>query len=321
MRLVSCLVGLCVLALVGGTAGAQSYPNRPIRMVVPFAPGGLNDVLARIISPKLSESLGQPIIVENRGGAGSNLGTEYVARAAPDGYTLLLSSSALAINPNLYAKLNYDVARDFAPIIQISTTQMVVLVAPSVPVGSVRELLTLAKSSPGKLNYGSSGIGSPSHLATELFIRTFGLQAAHVPYKGAGPALVALSAGEVQMMVDVLPTALPLAKGGKAKILAVVAHKRASSLPEVPTLAEAGVAGYESGSWNGILAPAATPRPIISRLGAELQKIMGSAEMRQRFRDLSVEPEATTPEEFGQFIRAETARWEKLIKPAGIRAE
>lgn len=322
MRVAFCIASVLALVAFNVTpVDAQPFPNRAVRMVVPFAPGGLNDVLARIISPRLSEALKQPVVVENRAGAGSNIGTEYAARAEPDGYTVLLSSSALAINPNLYAKLSYDVARDFAPIIQISTTKMVVLVHPSVPAHSVQELIALVKSRPGKVNYGSSGIGSPSHLATELFIRTFGLEAVHVPYKGAGPALVALSSGEVEMMVDVLPTAIPLSKGGKLRILAVVSHQRAASLPEVPTLAEAGVQGYESGSWNGILVPSATPGPVVTRLSAELQKIMRSPEMQKRFRELSVEPEAKTPEEFARFIREETTKWGNLIRTAGIRAE
>lgn len=321
MKLAARLAGLLLLLGFGALAHAQDYPTKPVRIIVPFAAGGLNDVLARLIAPKLAEGLGQAVVVENRGGAGGNIGTEYVAHAAPDGYTILLSSSALAINPNLYAKLNYDVARDFAPVIQISRTQMVVMAAPSVPVSSLQELLALTKSRPGKLNYGSSGIGSPSHLATELFIRTFGIDAVHVPYKGAGPALVALGTGEVQMMVDVVPTAIPLWKAGKAKLLAVVSDKRAASLPDVPTLAEAGLQGYDAGSWNGILVPAATPAPIIAKLGTELQKIMRSPEMRQKFSELSVEPEATTPAAFGQFIRSETAKWERVIKAAQIRAE
>ncbi len=321
MKLVMSMTAALLASVLPGAAQAESYPTKPIRLIVPFAVGGLNDVLARVLAPKISEALGQSVIVENRGGAGSNIGTEYVARAEPDGYTLLLSSAALAINPGLYAKLSYDVQRDFIPIIQISKTQMVVMTAKNLPINTVEDLFEFSRTHPGKLNFGSSGTGAPSHLASELFVRTFKLDAVHVPYKGAGPALIALSAGEVQMMVDVLPTALPLHNSGRVKIIAVVSDKRIPALPQIPTLAEAGLKGYDAGSWNGILAPAGTPAPIIEKLSSVFRKIMESDEMRQKFSQLSVEPKATTPEQFKQFIQAETVKWGEVIKAASIRAE
>lgn len=300
--------------------GAE-YPNRPIRIVVPFEVGGLNDILARIIAPRLSDELKQTVVVENKGGAGSNIGTDYVARAKPDGYTLMLSSAALAINPTLYKKLSYNVERDFSPIIQVSATQMVVMHSPKFDVKSVSNLIDHVKKHPGELNYASSGTGSPSHLATELFVRTYGLDAVHVPYKGAGPALTGLAAGDTQFIVDVLPTAYSHHQAGTLKILAVVGNKRFPLLPDVPTLAEAGFPDYAAGSWNVIMAPAGTSPEILAKLRAALKRVMESESMRERLIQLAVEPKAVTGAELSEFIKSETTKWGKLITEASISAD
>ena len=321
LKLTICLASPFFLMIGGSAANAQTYPTNRLTIVVPFAPGGTNDLLARIIAPKLAEELGQPVIVENRAGAGSTIGTAYVTHSKPDGYTLLLGSSALSIAPNIYAKLSYDVGRDLAPIILIAKTKMVVMTALSVPVDSVQELIALAKSQPGKLNYGSAGVGSSNHLADALFNETFGVDIVHVPFSGASTTLLALSAGQVQMMVDVLPTALPLYKAGKIKILAVVSDKRVPELPAVPTLAETGLHGFDAAGWNGILVPAATPAPIVARLSAAMQKIMGSPELQQQFRKFAVEPESSTPEAFGQLIRSETTKWKRVIETNRIERQ
>ncbi|MFW7345340.1 MAG: Bug family tripartite tricarboxylate transporter substrate binding protein [Pigmentiphaga sp.] len=316
---------LCATILVsllgGGTACAAGYPDRPIKMVVPFAVGGLNDVLARIIAPRLTAELGQPVVVENKGGAGSVVGTEQAARARPDGYTLLLSSAALAINPSLYKKLPYDVQRDFVPVIQISSTQMVLLRSPKFEPDSAPALVDYLRKHPGKVNYASSGVGSPSHLASELFVRTYKLDTVHVPYKGAGPALAAIAAGEAEFCVDVLPTAMTMHKSGMLKILALAGDKRSPLLPDVPTLAEVGFPEYAASSWNVIMAPAHTPADVLDKLRATLRKIMESDDMRERMRQLAVEPRSVTGEALAAFIASETDKWGNLIQSASITAD
>lgn len=315
---------LCLTALAtvlgAAPAWAAGYPDRPIKLVVPFAPGGLNDVLARIIAPRLSTELGQAVVVENKSGAGSVMGTDQVARAKPDGYTLLLSSASLAINATLYKNLPYDVLRDFAPIIQISRTQMVLLRSPKFQPDSAPALVDYLRKNPGKVNFASAGVGSPMHLGSELFIRTYKLDAVHVPYKGAGPALAALAASEAEFSVDVLPTALPMHKSGMLKILALASDARSPLLPDVPTLAEVGLPEYSAGSWNVILAPANTPADVIEKLRVSLKKIMESDSMRERMQQLAVEPQSVTGGALTSFIAAETSKWGSLIKSASITA-
>jgi len=318
----SSLYAAIFVALLGaGPAGAAGYPERPIKLVVPFAVGGLNDVLARIIAPRLTAELGQAMVVENKGGAGSVVGTEQVARARPDGYTLLLSSAALAINPTLYKKLPYDVQRDFVPIIQISRTQMVLLRSPKFQPDSAPALVDYIRKHPGKVNYASSGVGSPSHLASELFVRTYGLDTVHVPYKGAGPALAAIAAGEAEFCVDVLPTAMTMHKSGMLKILALVGEQRSPLLPDVPTLAEVGFPEYAASSWNVIMAPANTPADVLEKLRTTLKKIMESDSMRERMQQLAVEPRSVTGGELSAFISSETKKWGNLIASASITAD
>ncbi len=299
----------------------EHYPAKPVKIVVGFAAGGLNDVLARMIAQKLTPVMGQSFIVENRPGAAANLAAEYVARANPDGYTLLLSSSALAINPALYSKMTYDAQKDLAPIIQITTTKMLIMVNPAVNVSSLKDLIALAKASPGKLNYASAGPGSPIHLASEMFKRASGTDIVHVPYKGSSQALVAAMSGEVQMLVDVMPTALPLIKSGKLKPLAVASARRAAVLPNVPTAGEAGLAGFVATSWNGVLAPSKTPRPIIVQLNHEIAKVMASQDMKDKVLELGAEGEVSTPEEFAIFLRNETTKWARVVNAAGIKLE
>lgn len=317
-RLIMAAAALACLTHLG-SAGA-AYPDRAIRVVVPFEAGGLNDILARIIGPALSDELKQTVVVENKGGAGTNIGTDYVARAKPDGYTLLLSSASLAINPTLYKKLSYNVERDFEPIIQISTTQMVVLRSPKLEVNSVKELIDEIKKNPGGLNYESSGTGSPSHLAAALFLDTYGLEALHIPYKGSGAGLLSIAAGDTQFGVDVLPTALTNHKAGTLKILAIVGDSRFPAIPDVPTLAEAGYPEFSGGSWNVIMAPAGTPAEALNTLRTALKKVMESDAIRQRLIELAVKPEARTGPELKQFIKDETAKWGKVITEAGISA-
>lgn len=271
---------------VSAAQAQDAYPTKPVKIVVGFAAGGLNDVLARLIAAKLAPVLRQAVVVENRPGAASNIASEFVARSEPDGHTLLLSSSALAINPNLSRKLSYDPLKDLAPIIQISTTNMLLMVTPGLGVSSMQDLVRMAKAQPGKLNYASAGIGSPIHLASEVFKFSTGADVVHVAYKGSSEALLAAVSGQVQMLVDVMPTAVPLVKQGKLKALAVASRTRSKALPDVPTSAEAGFGGFEVSSWNGVLAPAGTPKPIIDRLNAEISRIITSQEMQERIFEL-----------------------------------
>jgi tripartite-type tricarboxylate transporter receptor subunit TctC len=313
-----------VAAVVAGTGvsyGQTEYPGRPVKIVVGFAAGGLNDVLARLIAQKLTPVMGQPFFVENRPGAGANIAAEYVARSDPDGYTLLLSSSALAINPAITPKLTYDAQKDFAPIIRITTTKMLIMVNPSVPASNLRELISLAKSNPGKLNYASAGPGSPIHLASEMFKYAAGIDIVHIPYKGSTPSLTAAVAGEVQVLVDVMPTAIPLIKSGKLKPIAVASEKRSAALPDVPTAGEAGLPGFVATSWNGVLAPAKTPSAVITRLNTEIAKIMVSDDIKRRVLELGAEGETSTPQEFATFLRDETVKWARAVSAAGIKVQ
>lgn len=320
------IASFAVLLVLIGTSNQSyaqtSYPNKPVRIVVGFAAGGLNDVIGRLLAQRLSQTTAQSFFVENRPGAAANLATEYVARSEANGYTLLLTSSTLAISPNLYPKLGYDTQRDLAPIIQIGTSTMLIMVNPAVvPVASLQELIYLAKSSSGKLNYASAGPGSPTHLASEMFKRVAGVDIVHIPYKGTGPSLAAAVAGEVQVLLDVLPTALPLVKSGKLKALAVTSERRSPALPNVPTASEAGLRGFIATSWYGLLAPIETPRAIIHKLNSEIAKIMVSEDMKERVLELGAEGMISTPEEFGNFIKDETAKWGQVVRAAGIKGE
>jgi tripartite-type tricarboxylate transporter receptor subunit TctC len=311
-----------VLALAAAHAAAQSaYPSKPVRFIVPSAAGGGTDIIARAIAQKLSEALGQQFVVENKPGAGQMIGIEAAARSPADGHTLLMAASTLAINPIMYKKVSYDPLRDFAPITQAASLPNVLVVNPSLPVASVRDLIALAKREPGRLAYASAGVGTSPQMSIELLKSMAGIDMLHVPYKGTTPGVVDLLAGQVQLMTPNVLTALPHIKAGKLRALAVTSGKRSDALPDVPTIAEAGVPGYESVQWYGVLAPAGTPRDIVQRLYTEIAKALRAGDVRERLAADGAEPVGNTPEEFAAFIRAEIGKWAKVAKAAGIQPE
>jgi tripartite-type tricarboxylate transporter receptor subunit TctC len=302
-------------------ATAQNYPVKPVRLVVPFPPGGPTDIVARLMAPKMAEALGQQIVVENRGGAGGAIATEQVAKAAPDGYTIIMGTiGGLAVAKSLNPALGYDTLRDLAPITQSVTVTSILVVHPSVPAKSVRELLALAKKQAGKLNYASSGNGTVTHLAGELLKLMGKVDIAHVPYKGGAPALVALVSGEVDMSYENSLIITPHIKSGKVKGLAVTGAKRSALLPELPTIAET-LPGYSASGWYGLLAPAATPKPVIARLNAEAVKALRAPDVVEKLSGQGAEPVGSTPEEFAAFIRSEIDKWAKLVKAANMRTD
>jgi tripartite-type tricarboxylate transporter receptor subunit TctC len=304
-----------------GTLFAQAYPAKPVRVIFPFPPGGPTDLLGRAVAQKVSDQTGQQFIADTRPGAGGNLGLELAAKAPPDGYTIVLSSPLVAISPSLYAKLNYDPQKDLAPISQIAVIQNVLLVHPSVPAKNLKELIALARRNPGKFTFGSGGVGTTTHLAPELLQSLAGIKMVHVPYKGSGQALIGMISGEVDILIMAAPAAASQIQAGKARALAVLSDQRSVAIPNVPTAAEAGVQHFEVPIWYGILAPAATPRDIIVKLNAELNKALTAPDLKERLVNAGIEPKGSTPEEFAAFIRNETARYAKVIKEAGIKAE
>jgi len=301
-----------------GVAYAQSYPNKPIHIFVPFAAGGAVDALARIVSPKLGDSLGQPIVVENRPGAGGNLAADLVAKSAPDGYTLLLTTNGHAISPALYRKLPFDAVKDFAPVTQLLATTLILVANPKFPAANTRELIALAKAKPGALNYGSTGVGNPLHLTMELLKISAGVDIVPVAYKGDAPLSTALMAGEVEVAVVPLATSVQNIKAGRIKALAVTGARRLASLPEVPTVAETGIPGFDSTSWQGLFAPAGTPREFVERLQRETAKALNAPEVRERLTGLGGEIVASTPEEFAAKFRADLAMFARIIREAKI---
>jgi tripartite-type tricarboxylate transporter receptor subunit TctC len=309
-----------LMALAGG-ALAQGYPERPIRLVVAFPPGGSTDVTARLITPKLSELLGKQIIVDNRPGAASTLGTDLVAKASPDGYTLLMSDTTFGIVAALYEKLPYDAERDLAPVSQVISVPAVLVVHPALPVKSVKELIALAKAKPGELNFGSGGVGTPVHMAGELLKLAAHINIVHIPYKGAGPALSDLLGGHFQMMFPTLPSVIPYIQSRKLRALAVTSSKRSAAFPSLPTMAEAGVPGVATVAWFGMHAPAATPRPIIEKLHAETAKALQDPMVKSRFASDGADIIGSLPAEFAKFVSGEIAQWRKVVKQAGIKAE
>jgi tripartite-type tricarboxylate transporter receptor subunit TctC len=312
---------LCAMcAGLAGPAAAQQYPARPVRLVVPTTPGGSVDTLARIIGPKLGERWGQQIVVDNRSGAGGTIAAEFTARSAPDGYTLMIGTIAsLATNVSLQQKLPYDPVKDFAPVTLVATQNLVLTVHPSVPARSVRELVKLAKSQPGQLAFASAGNGTGSHLSGELFKQLAGVDILHVPYKGVAPALVDVISGQVSMSFPSILTSLPQVRSGRLRALAVSGSARTAALPELPTMAEAGVKGYESATWYGIVAPAATPQDIVARLNAEVAAILKDPDTRERIARDGADPVGNTPPQFGAFIKSEIEKWRKVIRAAGIQ--
>jgi tripartite-type tricarboxylate transporter receptor subunit TctC len=318
MRVLLC--ALFIAAIFPMTAAAQSYPSRPVRLIVPFPPGGSNDVVGRMIAAQLSARLDKPVVVENQGGAGGLIGTEMAARSQPDGYTLLLVSVAYAFIPAIY-KLPYDPATAFVPVAILGAGPVVIAVTSKLPVNSVKELIALAKEKPGELNYATAGVGSFQHLASELFKLQAGVDIVHIPFKGGGPAMMDVIAGNTQIAIGSLVQMLPQIKAGKLKALGVGSAKRIAALPELPTISEAGVPGYEVTNWWGIVVPAGTPRPVIDRLHKELTAVVASTETQKRFETEGAEPLSMSPDEFGRFIAAETLKWARVVKDAGIRAE
>jgi tripartite-type tricarboxylate transporter receptor subunit TctC len=318
-RFVCLLSSTAFLLVVVGSAFAQGYPTKPITLIVPFPAGGTTDVLARTIGQKLSQSVGQPVIVDNRGGAGATLGATLVAKATPDGHTLLMGSVHHTIASNVYKKLSYDFQKDFAPVTIIAAVPNVLVVNPSVPANSVKELIAYAKANPGKLTYGSAGNGTAHQLIGEQFKLMAGVDILHVPYKGSAPAVTALLGGEISMMFDTVTSSLPHIKGGKLRPLGVTTAKRSSALPDVPTLAEAGpLPGFDIVSWFGVLAPAATPKEIVARLSTEVIKILSIPEVHKRLQDIGAEPVGNTPEQMASHIKKDTETFAKIIKEAKV---
>ena len=299
-----------------GAAVAQTYPAKPVRIVVGPGP----DALARVIGQQITQAWGQPVIIDQRGGGGGTISAEAVAKAAPDGYTLLLATGTHTINPSMY-KVSYDMVRDFAPVTLLASTPFILAVHPSVPANSVGELIVLAKTSPGKLNYGSGGSGTPPHLATELFKTLAGVNIVHVPYKTVAAAISDLIAGQVQVMFTVGPAGLPQIRAGRIRGLAVSTAKRSAFAPELPTVAEAGLAGFDVFGWNGLLAPAGTPKAVIAKLHDEITRALRIPEVRERIAGFGFEPVGNSPEEFGEFVKADIARWAKVAKESGARID
>jgi tripartite-type tricarboxylate transporter receptor subunit TctC len=322
-------IGLLGAALVCADSHAQpgrgdpaaAFPNKPIRILVPSTPAGASDFLARLIGAKLSETWRQQVVIDNRAGAGGIIGSEIVARAAPDGYTLLIVATGYTVNPFLYAKLPYDTVRDFAPVTLLVSTTHVLVVHPSAAVNSIKELLNLARAKPGQFTYATSGIGTGGYLSVELFKKMAGVEMIGVPYKGAGEATAAVLSGQVQMLFTQVAPALPHVKTGKLRALATTSLQRSPELPDVPTLAESGLAGFQVDAWNGILAPARTPQEIVAKLQGQIAKILHSPEIRTRLASFGFEPVGNTPAQFAAMIKSEMEKWEKLIKEAGIKPE
>lgn len=323
MRL-SKLIACCVIAAAAAApvaVWAQEFPTKPIRIIVPYPPGGGTDTAARPLAQKMTESMGQPVLVENRPGASEIIGTEAVARAAPDGYTLLLTTNAFAINAAQQMKLPYDPARDFAPVAPLITTPFMLVANPRLAAGSVRELIALAKARPGKLNYASLGSGTPHHLAMEWFKQLAGVEIVAVPYKGVGPGLTAVMAGEVEMMLTGLTAGLTQVKGGKLRAIAVTTSSRAPAAPDVPTIAESGYPEYAALAWYGVLAPAATPAGVIARLNDGFVKALNAPDIRARFAKIGVDPAPGAPAALHELIRRETQLWTKVIEATGIKPQ
>ena len=312
---------LAVAAMPAAVAADAPYPAKVVRMILPFPPGGPTDILGRVVGQKLTEHLGQPVVIDNRPGAGGNVGTEYASKQAADGYTIALISPALAISPSLYKKLGYDPAKDFAPVALVAQIPNVLLTHPSVPAKTLKEFVHLARANPGKLNFGSGGLGTGQHLAGETLNVLEKIRMVHVPYKGSNQAMLGMIGGQIDMIVIGTPPAVPQVQAGRVRALAVLAGERVPALPEVPSAKDAGFPGFQVLSWYGIVAPAGTPREIVARLNAELTKIMKSPDGRERITGAGFDPMTSTPESFAEFLQAEMARYSRVIKATGIQAD
>ena len=312
---------LLVLLVAATQAFAQSYPSKPIRIVVPYPPGGFNDTLGRTLAAKFQEAWGEPVIVENKPGANTVIGSDSVAKSQPDGYTLLIVAFPFAVTPSLLKAMPYDTLKDFQPVILAATSPNLLVVHPQVPIHTVKELIAAAKAKPQSLSYASTGNGSSNHISMELFKSLAGVDIVHIPYKGSAPAVTDLLGGQVQVMFDNVPNVLPHVKAGKLRALAVSGATRTPLAPDVPTVAEAGVPGYELTVWFGLVAPAATPREVVQKLNAESLRILAMPDVRERFLAQGVEPRGSTPEQFAQHIRLQMAKWSKVVRDAGVKAE
>jgi len=318
------VVALAAMLLAGESAAgeAPAWPVKPIRFVVPYPPGGPLDIVARVLGQKLAERWGQPVIVDNRSGAGGNIGADLIAKAPPDGYSIVMGAVAThAINPHLYSKMPYDALRDFAPVVLVTQVPNILVVNPQVPAKSVKELISLARAKPGALNFGSGSTGSAGHLAGELFKTMAGVDMAHIPYKGAVPAVADLLAGQIQLMFDNLASALPNVKAGRLRALAVTTVKRSPQVPELPTVAESGLPGFDLSTWFGVFAPAGTPVAVVAKLNAELGAILAAADVKERLALLGAEPAGGSPEAFAAFVRTEYAKYAKVVKASGARVD
>jgi len=320
-KVMTLAVGALAVLLAGGAVAAENYPVRQVRFVVGFSPGGGTDVVTRLIADHLTGALKQQVIVDNRPGAASNIGAELVAIAPADGYTIFMGTISTATNRTLYRKLKYDALKDFAPVTQVLSTPFVMAVHPSLPVHSVKAFIAFAKARPGELNYGSAGSGSGAHLFAEMFRDMTGLNYVHVPYKGAGPMTTALLSGETMFKFDNIVTTLPMARSGKLRALAVTTTTRSSAAPEIPTIAESGVPGYDANAWFGVFAPAGTPPAVIERLHAEIVKILKETKVRQTLLGVGGEPVGSSPKEFGDFFRSEVEKWGKVIRAAKLQID
>ena len=312
----------CAATLGTNRAQAQgAFPSKPITMVVPFPPGGPTDLVARVIALEMSKSLGQPVVIDNKGGANGNLGAGVASKAPADGYTLLYNTSSITLSPALYKNLSYDVKRDFAPVALTAVVPLALVVAPNVPVNNVKEFIAWVKANPGQVSYGSAGSGNVTHLGAFQFVQANGLDAVHIPYKGSAPANVDLAGGQIQFMTDTVNSVMAFVRDKRMKMLAVTTAKRMSLFPDVPTLAESGMPGFEVGAWQGLMVPANTPRPVIQRLNAEVMKALQNPEVRQKLALQGVEPLGSSPEEYAVYIKDEIARWDKVVKQAGLSLE
>lgn len=320
-RAVPACAAVAVLTVCHGTLWAQAYPSKPVRLIAPFPPGGSSDLIGRILAQRLSEGLSQPVIIENRPGAGSNLGTQVAARAAPDGYTLLIVSVTAAINATLYRNPGYDLLKDFAPVSKIAVGPIALVVHPSLPVKNVRDLIRLAQSRPGELNYGTGGSGTPAHICGELFRSIAGIKIAHVPYKGTGQSVTDLIAGQIQLVFASMPVAIAHVKTGRLRSLAVAGAQRTPIAPELPTMAESGVPGYAFESWWGLMTNAGVAPPIIDKLSGETRRVLQLPDVKTRFAGLGIDVSQGTPAELAALARAEITRMAKVIRDTGIHAD
>lgn len=320
LALATCLAA-ALLATAGGVAHAQTYPAKPITLVVPFPPGGPTDLVARVLAQKLSEQMGQSVLVDNKPGANGNIAAVQVSKASADGYVLLYNTSSITLSPALYKSLSYDVTRDLAPVALTATVPLALVVHPAVPVSNVREFVAYAKANPTRLSYGSAGNGNVTHLAAYQFVNALGIDATHVPYKGSAPADVDLVGGQIQFMTDTINSVMSFVKDKRMKLLAVTTSKRMSLFPDVPTLGETVMPGFEAGAWQGIMVPAATPPAVVQRLNAEINKALKSQDVKDKLAVQGAEPLGSTAEEYGAYIRKELVRWSGVVKASGVTLE